>query len=281
MNNDNLLITVIIAVYNGEKTLQQCIDSFYEQDHLQKELIIIDGASKDDTLDIIHANRDKINYFITEPDSGIYDAWNKGLKQVKGEWVCFLGADDFFCESSTLSKMNAALIRIPKNIDVVYGKVNLVNTRGDKLFEIGHPWAEAKLDFKKRMSIPHPGLMHRQTIFKRFGEFDTSFKIAGDYELLLRVLKSGEAIFVNSSVVNMRVGGVSNDPSNNVLSYIECSRALMKNGFPPARFFIASKILSVYIRIWMYKLLGNKHGAALLDWLRKILGKKPYWTKLN
>ena len=97
MKNKSLpLITIIIAVFNGAKTLQQCIDSVAQQSYPNKELIIIDGGSKDGTLDLLKANSEKIDYWVSETDNGIYNAWNKGLAQANGDWICFLGADDFF-----------------------------------------------------------------------------------------------------------------------------------------------------------------------------------------
>ncbi|MEQ1667696.1 MAG: glycosyltransferase [Sulfuriferula sp.] len=89
------LISIIIAVYNGKATLQQCIDSVVQQTYSNKELIIIDGGSKDGTVELLEENRNKFSYWESEPDRGIYNAWNKGLTQAKGEWICFLGADCF------------------------------------------------------------------------------------------------------------------------------------------------------------------------------------------
>ena len=90
------LISIIVAVFNGEKTIQQCIDSVAQQSYPYKELIIIDGGSTDRTVELIKANQDKVKYWISEPDGGIYHAWNKGLAQVSGEWVAFLGVDDIY-----------------------------------------------------------------------------------------------------------------------------------------------------------------------------------------
>ena len=90
------LISIIVAVYNGEKTLQRCIDSVFSQTYPHKELIIIDGGSTDGTVDILQTNNDKITYWKSEPDNGIYQAWNKALDHAKSDWICFLGSDDYF-----------------------------------------------------------------------------------------------------------------------------------------------------------------------------------------
>jgi glycosyltransferase involved in cell wall biosynthesis len=121
------LISVIVAIYNGKATLQQCIDSVAQQTYVTKELIIIDGGSTDGTVDLLKANSGQISYWISEPDHGIYNAWNKGLAKAKGEWICFLGADDFFWDAQVLERMAAQLIMIPPDIRVAYSQIMLLN----------------------------------------------------------------------------------------------------------------------------------------------------------
>ncbi|MGZ5077143.1 MAG: glycosyltransferase family 2 protein, partial [Methylobacter sp.] len=227
MKSDSLpLISVIVAVFNGAKTLQQCIDSVAQQTYVNKELIIIDGGSKDGTADLLEANRDKLGYWVSEPDNGIYNAWNKGLAQAKGEWICFVGADDFFWDPQALERMASALTAIPAEIRVAYGQIMLLNNDGENLYPIGEPWQQAKERFKQVMSIPHPGLMHRRSLFERHGNFDESFRIGGDYELLLRELKEADAVFVPDLImVGMRQGGISSSPANSIESMWDIRRA--------------------------------------------------------
>src|SRR3990172_6849742 len=99
------LISIIVAVYNGKATLQQCIDSVAQQTYPNKELVIIDGGSNDGTVELLEKNRSKFSYWISEPDRGIYNAWNKGLVQAHGEWVCFLGADDYLWDATVLGRI--------------------------------------------------------------------------------------------------------------------------------------------------------------------------------
>ncbi|MGZ4970754.1 MAG: glycosyltransferase family 2 protein, partial [Methylobacter sp.] len=163
---DAPLISIIIAVFNCAKTLQQCIDSVAQQTYANKELIIIDGGSKDGTVDVLESNGDKLGYWLSEPDNGIYNAWNKGLSQAKGEWICFLGADDFFWDAQVLERMAAQLATVPADIRVAYGQIMLLNNDGKNLYPIGEPWQGVKERFKQVMSIPHPGLMHRRGLFE-------------------------------------------------------------------------------------------------------------------
>ncbi len=140
---DTPLITIIIAVFNGAKTLQQCIDSVAQQTYPNKELIVIDGGSGDGTLDLLKENQEHISYWISEPDQGIYNAWNKGLAQTNGDWICFLGADDYFWDPLVLDKMVRQLALTSPDIRVVYGQVMLLSSDGVSLHTIGEPWGKA------------------------------------------------------------------------------------------------------------------------------------------
>ncbi|MDP1595527.1 MAG: glycosyltransferase family 2 protein [Methylotenera sp.] len=275
------LISVIVAVFNGDKTLQQFIDSFAQQSYANKELIVIDGASTDGTVNLLESNREKIEYFISEPDKGVYNAWNKGLLQAKGEWICFIGADDYFWDTQVLARMAAQLAVIPENVRVVYGQVMLLNGSGESLYLIGEPWRKIKEQFKKVMSIPHPCLMHRRSLFDQNGGFDESFRIGGDYEFLLRELKVADAIFVPDVItVGMRQGGLSSTPSNALEAMWEARRAQKMHGLLiPSSFWVLA-MARVYLRLMLWRLFGARKANKLLDFARRINGLPPYWTKL-
>jgi glycosyltransferase involved in cell wall biosynthesis len=276
----NPLISVIVAVFNGDKTLQQCIDSVAQQNYANKELIIIDGGSKDETPDLLESNQQKISYWISEPDTGVYNAWNKGLLKAKGEWICFLGADDYFLDAQVLERMAAQLLTVPSEICVAYGQVMLLNNIGESLYPIGEPWRVVRERFKQVMCVPHPGLMHRRSLFDRRGNFDESFRIGGDYELLLRELKTGEAMFIPGIItVAMRQGGISSSPSNAIEAMQESRRAQRMHGqYFPGLFWIMA-MARVYFRLLLTNLMGEKMARKLLDLARQIKGLPPYWTK--
>lgn len=274
------LITIIVAVYNGVKTLQQCIDSVVNQSFKNIELIIIDGGSDDGTVEVIKSNSAKISYWISEPDKGIYNAWNKGLNQAKGDWVAFLGADDYLWNDDVITDIEIAITIVPKNIRVVYGQIMLLNEAGVELFALGEPWKIAKYKFKRNMSIPHQGVFHQRTLFKDFGLFDESFKIAGDYEFLLRELLKSDAFFIKDLVVSgMRQGGVSSQCKNSLTLLNEIRRAQFKNGLLNLNISWWLALLRVYVRIFLWKVLGEKIGRSLLDFGRKLMGKPAIWTK--
>ncbi|MBS3955551.1 MAG: glycosyltransferase [Methylomicrobium sp.] len=273
-------ISVIVAVYNGANTIQQCIDSIAQQTYPNKELIVIDGGSKDGTDSLLEANQELISYWISEPDSGIYSAWNKGLRQAKGEWICFLGADDYFWDELVLERMAEQLTMISADIRVAYGQIMLLSNDGESLYPIGESWQAAKRRFSQVMSIPHPGLMHRRGLFEQHGVFDESFRIAGDYELLMRELKTADAIFIPDIItVGMRQGGISSSPSNSAKTMWEARRAQKLHGlYLPGLIWIMA-MARIYIRLLLWNSIGEKRAKKLLDLGRKLKGLPPYWTK--
>lgn len=274
------IISIIIAVYNGVSTLQQCIDSIAKQTYINIELIIIDGGSTDGTIDLLKLNQDKIDYFISESDTGIYNAWNKGLSKAKGVWICFLGADDFLWNNKVFERVDAQLNKVPIGVRVVYGAMAIVNANGDYLFKVGDPWSKVKNRFKQLMCIPHPGTMHHRSIFDQYGYFDEQFRIAGDYEMLLRELKNGNAFYLGDDInVGMTQGGISSNPVNALLSLNEARRAQIMHGlFVPMPFWLMAK-LRVSIRLVLWNLLGETITRKALDMFRRVLGLPPFWTK--
>lgn len=276
----NPLISIIVAVFNSKANLQQCIDSVTRQTYPNKELIIIDGGSEDGTADLLDANRARISYWISEPDSGIYNAWNKGLAQANGEWICFLGADDYFWDAQVLERLAGQLEKLPPDIRVAYGQIMMVNTDGTSLYLLGQPWEKIKARFKQVMCIPHPGAMHRRSLFEQHGKFDESFRIAGDYELLLRELKSADAFFIQDCIVAaMRVGGISSTSANSLLQLREVRRAQRMCGqYFPGRFWLMATI-RMYMRRLLWCVLGEQLARKALDFGRRMMGLPPFWTK--
>lgn len=275
------LITVITVVFNGEKHLEQTILSVIKQSYNNVEYIIIDGGSTDNTLDIIRRYENQIDYWISEKDNGIYDAFNKGVLSATGEWVCFLGADDFFWNEFVLEKTAQQLIIIPSDIRIVYGQVMLLNYQDEAIYPIGKSWQQVKNDFSKFMSIPHPTMMHHYSLFEQYGYFDDSFRIVGDYyEFLLRELKTGNAFFMNKLIMaGMRQGGISSHPKNTLLSLKESRKAHRIHGqlFPNIKWIMA--LIRVYIRIFLWRFFGEKITRKALDFGRALMGLPPFWTK--
>jgi len=281
MNHETApLISIIVAVYNGKATLQQCIDSVVQQTYPNKELIIIDGGSIDGTVELLEENRNKFSYWVSEPDRGIYNAWNKGLAQAQGEWIYFLGADDYFWNEKVLDRLSEKLKNLPADIRVAYGQVMIVNTNGTNLYLQGEPWAKIKTRFRKIMCIPHQGVLHRRCIFERHGQFDESFCIAGDYELLLNELKEGDAIFFQDTIIAaQRLGGISSNTENYFKTLQEYRRAQKIHGLHMPGSYFLKEVAIEYFRRLLWKVLGEQMAKKLLDLRRRSRGLPPYWTK--
>lgn len=228
------LISVIIAVLDGHNTLEHCIKSIVGQTYPNKELIIMDGGSTDGSLSIIRKHEHNITYWESKPDRGIYHAWNKTLARAGGEWICFLGADDYFCNDQVLTDLLPFLHHAAASgIRVVYGRIARVDGGGRLLARWGKPWEKIRWQMPHGMPIglPHTGLMHHRDLFKNHGLFDETFRIAGDYEFLLRELKHAKsrALFVEDIItVAQRVGGLAD--SNSLFFHTEVLRARRKNG---------------------------------------------------
>ena len=272
-------ISIVVAVYNGVSTLQACIDSIKGQTYKDRELIVIDGGSSDGTLDIIKENNDLITYWESKPDHGIYHAWNKALRHIDGDWVCFLGADDYFWSPDVLERMSPHLQDHPP-YRIVYGQVALVNQQHEVLHYAGEPWYRVKKKFKQLMALPHQGVMHHSSLFDEYGTFDESFMIAGDYEFLLRELRDHDALFTPDIIMaGMQIGGVSSDPSCSLLLLKEIRQAHQKllNGKSGWNWRFA------YLKVWMRKLLwsilGESMTRRLLDLARVCVGKSRHWTR--
>lgn len=281
MNRESApIISIIVAVFNGAKTLQQCINSVTSQTYSPKELIIIDGGSKDGTVDILKTNNEQINYWISEPDRGIYNAWNKGLTKVKGEWICFLGADDYLWDSHVLERMSDKLEKLPASIRVAYGQEMLVNEYGEGLCRMGEHWQNVKEYFSREMSIPHCGTMHRRSLFEQHGKYDESFRIAGDYELLLRELKTNDAYFIQDVIVAAtRFGGVSRVVANSLLVIRETRRAAKMHSQRLPGWFWLMAMAKAYIKLMLWGVLGERLARKTLDFCWRAKGLPPFWTK--
>jgi glycosyltransferase involved in cell wall biosynthesis len=265
------LISVVVAVYNGKSTLQECIDSFIRQTYPNKELMVIDGASKDGTVEVIHANQHHFSYWLSEPDRGIYNAWNKALPHAQGDWISFLGADDFFWNDQVLSNWAEQLAHVPQSVRVAYSRIMMLDNQGKPLYQAGMPWDKIKNRFKHTMCIPHPGVMHRRELFSQHGRFDESFRIAADYELLLRELLAGEARFVPEVIsVGMRQGGISSVAGNLWLGLSEIRRAQAMHGLIPPWSVRLGAYCSVLLRLMLVKTLGEDHTVRLINWSKRV-----------
>ncbi len=199
------LVSIIIATRNPGKQLQRCINSIESQSHAAREIIVIDAGSTDTTAAYLESISGRLFYWESKPDEGIYHAWNKGLMHTRGKWICFLGADDEFASRESLAIL--VDIALSSNAVLATGRALLVDGSGLELHEIGQPWDWRRL--RVQQEIVHVGALHHRDLFSRYGNFDSTLKIAGDYDFLLRLPEDARVAFVPSVVVRMGDGGIS------------------------------------------------------------------------
>lgn len=200
-------ISIICSTYNAQETLPFFLNSIRNQTSKKFELIIVDGGSDDKTIDIIKNNIDIISNYRTEPDKGIYDAWNKGIKLTTNDWICFVGSDDVLKPNFVERYLKEIDKYGNDNIQYISSKVNYIDSKGKILRVLGNAWRWDS--FKKNMTVAHVGSLHHRSLFKEVGEYDIDFQITGDYELLLREGSNLRALFIDQVLVDMKAGGVS------------------------------------------------------------------------
>ena len=181
------------------------MDSIIRQKTDEVELLIVDGDSKDTTLEIIKKNNDYVDFYISEKDNGLYDAWNKGIKHAKGNWIVFLGSDDILLEGTIRKQLDYLKTHKTDDLDIISAKAWVVDEAGNVLKSMGAPYLWRI--FRVRMDISHGSTMHNRHLFEEVGLFDVNFRICGDYELLLR--KKLNSAFIDDFFIQMQDGGMS------------------------------------------------------------------------
>jgi len=254
---DQPLITVITAVKNNVSTVERTILSVIAQSYGRIEFIVIDGASTDGTVDVVQKYSSSIHHYVSEPDTGVYAAWNKGLELATGEWVCFLGADDYFSDNSSLEMFVTAInASVARNIAVVYGQLNTVDASGSIVDISRKPWEIARQGIFSVMTIPHVATLHKRSLFKEFGKFDERYRIAGDFEFLLRVFERYDALYVPEvTQASMSLGGMSKKAENMRCIWAESKKAKKRhphNRFKMGRWYVFFLMKLVRFRMCLF-----------------------------
>jgi len=203
-----MLISVITVCWNAGKTIRHTVESFLTQTHPDKEMVLVDGASKDATLDIVRSFKSPLIRITSEKDQGIYDAMNKGLKLAKGDAIGLLNADDTFHDSHSLAKIAKALETSP----IVSG--NCVMVPDHVSGTVSRPWNPGPYSpgaFSRGWMPPHPCTYARREVYEKVGGFDLSYKICADYEWLLRAIEVNRfpITMLDEPLAHMMLGGLS------------------------------------------------------------------------
>lgn len=274
------MISVVIALLNRRETLARCLDSVAAQTYPQREVIVIDGGSTDGGVELLRQRAGELAHWESEPDRGLYHAFNKGLRRARGEWLYFLGADDHLWEPQALERMATHLARALPAHRVVYAQANFVSPAGEVLETMGRPWEVSRARFLQGFMIPHQATFHHRSLFAARGEFDESFRMGGDYEMLLRELPERAPLFVPGVIVAAyRFGGASSAPANTFEVLRVVRRAQRRNGVRPGLLWYAA-VARALIRVALWTLLGERAAKRMLDWGRALLGKPAFWTRI-
>ena len=257
MNKEKPFFSIITASYNSENTLERTIESVLNLDFNDKtfEYIIIDGNSKDKTVAIIESfipkfQQKNISFsYISEPDKGIYDAWNKGVQKAKGEWISFLGSDDDYFKNAL--KLYYNQIQMSDSINYISSIVNVTNKKGKIISFFGE-----KYNFKKIITdfnIAQVGSFHKKELFDKVGLFDTTYSIVGDLDFYIRCKDYIKPAYFDSVTANMENGGVSNQVYK---ALKEALQVKLKYGYTSKMYVyykFYSSLLKCYVKIALNK----------------------------
>lgn len=225
-----MLISIVTSTFNSEEFLETALASYEMQDHKDKELIVIDGASSDNTLAIIAQHKNLCDFFVSEKDKGIYDALNKGVTRASGEVIGILHSDDMFYDGSVLSEVSR-MFEKDNSLQALYGDLQYV--KRDNHEKVVRHWESGKWNIKKLSygwMPPHPALFIRRKCFEDFGNYNLKYHSAADYDLILRFLYKYQikTAYLPRIFMKMRVGGLSNQSLKNRLRANKEDRQAMK-----------------------------------------------------
>jgi glycosyltransferase involved in cell wall biosynthesis len=238
------LISIITVTLNSSKTLRATLDSLASQKYTDFELIIVDGVSTDNTLEIL--TEFELNYnVLSEPDNGIYDAMNKGIKLAKGDIIGILNSDDFYATNDTLERI--VKVFEETNCECLFGNLDFVSA--DNIDKVVRHWKSSPFvlgSFSKGWHPPHPTFFVLKEIYQKFGLFDTDLNISADFELMLRFLEVHKIsnYYLDKTIVKMRYGGESTKSLKNIIKGNKnIIKAFEKNGVQVSPFYPFFRVL--------------------------------------
>ena len=240
----NIKISIITVCYNSANTIEDTFKSIEAQTYENIEYIVVDGVSKDNTLEIAEKYKNIITHLISEKDSGLYDAMNKGITLASGGVIGILNSDDLYCDNNAIEKV-MSIFNENEDLDSVYADIFYVDKNNTD--KIVRQWNSGKQkSFKKGWHPAHPTLFIKKEIYDRYGLFDLNFKIAADFEIMLRFLEKNQitTFYLPEHILKMRLGGESNKSIKNIINQnVECLKAFEKNNVKVNKFIYPIKRL--------------------------------------
>ena len=228
-------VSIITVCYNSEKYIRSAIESVLNQSYKDIEYIVIDGKSKDSTVNIIKSYEplfDGRMKWVSEPDNGIYDAMNKGISFSTGDLIAILNSDDVYYDNDVIKDTVSQIQQ--SGTDTLYGNIEFVKT--DSIDVVVRKWKSSPFfagSFRKGWHPPHPSFFVKKKIYEQYGAFDTSFEVSADFELMLRLFEKNKVsnIYFDRLIVKMRMGGESTGSLKKIIiGNRGVLRAFKKNG---------------------------------------------------
>jgi|GEM_PF-652629 len=273
--------TIITSTLNVVNTIERCVDSVICQTFKNYEHIIVDGVSTDGTVDYLLSRKEHFSVLISEPDTGIYNAWNKALKHARGEWILFLGADDILADENVLANVSKFIHERGAKAGIVYGDVMLASNKtfeGRQLSKV-MPDEIGRTNFKGiRPILPcHTGIFHHKTLFSRYGYYDESYEICADAKFLILIAcKNNEpAERIPIIISKMALGGISSRIG--LIAVTEDRRIVEELALPYSKYSWIKGCIKARLKFLFLKLLGTKRAYQLIDFVRKLQGKPILW----
>ena len=236
-------VSIVTVVWNNKETIKTSIDSVLGQVYKDIEYIVIDGGSTDGTVDVVKDYGSRIDKFISEPDNGIYDAMNKGVRLATGDVIGFINSDDLLNSEDCIECIVKRFVE--SGADIVYGdKVYVASNNISKQLRYWKAGVFVRNNYKKGWMTPHLSTYIKKDLYVKYGDFRSDFKIAADYELMFRFIYKHKVkvCYLPKVIAKMRVGGVSNSSLKNILlSNYEVYRSWGLNGFKVSPLIILQK----------------------------------------
>ena len=236
-------VSIITVCFNSELTIEETINSVISQTYSNIEYIIIDGKSTDNTLKIIKKFGNRVDLLISEKDDGIYHAMNKGVSEATGDVIGILNSDDLFYSNNTIKNVVKYFIA-DKKLKILYGNIIFFNSYTKKVTRFWKSKKYYKNFFEHGNIPPHPSVFIKKEIYFK-NKFNTNFKIAEDYEFLLRLLKKKNILskYINETIVKMREGGISTTTKHLFFQNKEIIKCWQLNNLPIPWYFFILRII--------------------------------------
>lgn len=258
MDKDKALkVSIITVVRDRKDTIMDCINSVLSQTYPDIEYIVVDGSSSDGTIEKIQGYGDKIAHFISEPDEGLYDALNKGIKMASGEVIGILHSDDLFCDRLVVSDMVSKIKE--SGAELCFSDLVIVDQSGKKIFRYYMAHYFKQWLFRIGWLPPHPTCFIKKSLFQEFGLYSTKYNGAGDFDFLVRIFYGREIkwAYINRITVKMKHGGMSNSGWRSKLNNSrQISKILKKNNVFSLIIF---QLLRYFIRLIEMVARPNNH----------------------